>query len=44
MRIAQKDLALDSLTVLTPGEGTFPLGRGVDVVGLASFLTEKENN
>lgn len=41
MRIAQKDLALDSLTVITPGEGTFPLGRGIDAVGLSTFLTEK---
>ena len=37
MRIALSDLRLDRLTVLYPGEVSYPLGRRVDVVPLAQL-------
>jgi predicted AAA+ superfamily ATPase len=37
MRIALKDLSLDTLTVVVPGKATFPLHEQISVVGLSSL-------
>ena len=41
MRIALKDLKLDSLYVLYPGERTYSLAKNVEVVPLANFVKAK---
>ncbi len=38
MRIAMHDLRLSRLTIVVPGEDSFPLGKNVEAVGLKTFL------
>lgn len=38
MRIAARDLKLDELNVIFPGDQAFPLARRVRAVGLREFL------
>jgi predicted AAA+ superfamily ATPase len=38
MRIASKDLALDHLYVIYPGQGSFPLSEGITAYGFETFV------
>ena len=39
MHIAQEDLELDSLWVIHPGEGSWPMGKGIEAVAFSKLLT-----
>lgn len=38
MRIAYETLALDSLTIITPGETNYKLANGIEVIGLPDYI------
>lgn len=40
MQIAKSDLKLDSLTVVFPGKGSFPLAEGIRAYGLETIVSE----
>jgi len=38
MQIAQKELKLDNLTVIYPGNKTIPLTKDIQAIGLENFI------